>query len=194
MHRLRRLITHAHPAFPSPSSAALPQRRVFHRTVQRHSRSAATMTASDSTLRDFFKSPKYAVVGASTNTEKFGYKVFRWYVTHNLPATPVNPGAKAIEVDGRAYPTVSSLSELAGAEDTSVSVITPPHVTLKTLEEAKQLGIQSVFLQPGTFNDEVLAFARENFRTVLAGDGGWGSEGWCVLVDGERGLKSAGKL
>jgi hypothetical protein len=65
---------------------------------------------------------------------------------------------------------------------------------MKTLEEAKGLGIQSVFLQPGTFDDDVLAFARENFRTVLAGDGGRGSEGWCVLVDGERGLESAGKL
>ncbi|KAK4234914.1 CoA binding domain-containing protein [Achaetomium macrosporum] len=150
------------------------------------------MAASDATLRDFFKSPKYAVVGASTNTDKFGYK--GQYVTHNLPATPVNPRAKAIEVDGREYPTVGSLSELAEPEGTSVSIITPPHVTLKTLEEAKQLGIKSVFLQPGTFNDDVLAFARENFRTVLAGDGGWGSEGWCVLVDGERGLKSAGKL
>jgi predicted CoA-binding protein len=116
------------------------------------------------------------------------------YVTHNLPVTPVNPGAKAIEVDGREYPTVSWLEGLEGTEDTSVSFITPPAVTLKMLEEAKQLGIQSVFLQPGAFNDEVLAFARQNFRTVLAGDGGWGSEGWCVLVDGERGLKLAGKL
>lgn len=121
-------------------------------------------------------------------------KVFKWYVNHDLPVTPINPGAPAIAVDGKDYPTVASLSELQGAEETAVSIITPPAVTLKTLGTAKALGIQSVFLQPGTFNDEVLAFARENFKTVLAGPGGWGSEGWCVLVDGERGLKSAGKL
>ncbi|KAJ4289476.1 hypothetical protein N0V88_006958 [Collariella sp. IMI 366227] len=132
------------------------------------------MSASDAPLRAFFQAPKFAVVGASTNTEKFGFKVFRWYVTHGLDATPINPGAKAIEVNGTSYPTVASLSDLEGPEETSVSLITPPHVTLKALEEAKGLGIQSVFLQPGTFNDDVLAYARENFKTVLAGDGGWG--------------------
>lgn len=32
------------------------------------------MATTDATLRQFFTSPKFAVVGASTNTEKFGYK------------------------------------------------------------------------------------------------------------------------
>ncbi len=75
-----------------------------------------------------------------------------------------------------------------------MSFITPPAVTLKALNEAKGLGVPAVFLQPGTFDDEVLAFARENFKAVVAGEGGRGPEGWCVLVDGERGLKAVGKL
>jgi predicted CoA-binding protein len=120
--------------------------------------------------------------------------VFKWYVTHGLPVTPINPGAQAISVDGTDYPTVGSLSALQGAADTSVSIITPPHVTLKALEEAKGLGIKAVFLQPGTFNDDVMSYAHENFTTVVAGEGGHGSQGWCVLVDGERGLQAAGKL
>lgn len=77
------------------------------------------------------------------------------------------------------------------------------------LEEAKNLGIPAVWLQPGTFDDEVLAFARQGegeaveseadgrgFKAVVAGFGGGtvGGEGWCVLVDGERGLKAVGKL
>jgi len=32
------------------------------------------MAATDATLRMFFQSPNYAVVGASTNTQKFGFK------------------------------------------------------------------------------------------------------------------------
>ena len=115
-------------------------------------------------------------------------------MNHELSVTPINPGAPAIQVDGKDFPTVASISDLEGAEETAVSIITPPAVTRKTLEAAKGLGIQSVFLQPGTLDDDPLAFARENFTTVVAGDGGWGSQGWCVLVDGERGLKSAGKL
>ncbi|KAH6632339.1 CoA binding domain-containing protein [Chaetomium tenue] len=152
------------------------------------------MASTDANLRAFFQASKFAVVGASTNTEKYGYKVFKWYVTHGLSVTPINPGSPAIEVDGKEIPTVGSLSALQDAPETSVSIITPPHVTQKALEEAKGLGIQAVFLQPGTFNDDVLAYARENFTTVLAGEGGAGSQGWCVLVDGERGLQYAGKL
>jgi len=152
------------------------------------------MAATDATLRTFFQSPNYAVVGASTNSQKYGFKVFRWYVEHDLPVTPVNPTAPAIPVNGKDYATVKSLSELEKPAETAVSIITPPAVTLKTLQEAKELGIPSVFLQPGTFDDEVLKFAKDNFEAVVAGDGGWGGEGWCVLVDGERGLKLVGKL
>jgi predicted CoA-binding protein len=171
------------------------------------------MAATDATLRTFFQSPNYAVVGASTNSQKYGFKgtvppltlvtwnlrltcstVFRWYVEHDLPVTPVNPTSPAIPVNGTDYATVKSLSELEKPAETAVSIITPPAVTLKTLQEAKELGVPSVFLQPGTFDDEVLKFAKDNFKAVVAGDGGWGGEGWCVLVDGERGLKSVGKL
>lgn len=33
-----------------------------------------TMAATEATLRKFFQSPQYAVVGASTNTQKYGFK------------------------------------------------------------------------------------------------------------------------
>jgi enoyl reductase-like protein len=77
-----------------------------------------------------------------------------------------------------------------------VSIITPPVVTMELLEEAKKLGIPAVWLQPGTFDADVIKFAREEgaFEAVVAGDGGRGGEGWCVLVDGERALKAAGRL
>lgn len=77
-------------------------------------------------------------------------------------------------------------------------------MTLKVLQEAKSLGIPAVWLQPGTFDDEVIKYAREGegeesgegFKSVVAGFGGGtrGGEGWCVLVDAERGLKELGKL
>lgn len=79
---------------------------------------------------------------------------------------------------------------------------TPPAVTLNVLKEARSLGVPSVWLQPGTFDDEVIEYAREGegadggFKSVVAGFGGGtrGGEGWCVLVDAERGLKELGKL
>ena len=172
------------------------------------------MATTEATLRAFFQSTRYAVVGASSNPQKFGHKgmtpcsslythivgsnhnviVFVWYLNHNLPVTPINPASATIDVGKKQYPAVNALSGLESPKETGVSIITPPHVTLKALGEAKDLGIPSVWLQPGTFDDEVLRYARDNFATVLAGDGGWGSEGWCILVDGERGMRSAGKL
>lgn len=64
---------------------------------------------------------------------------------------------------------------------------------MKVLEEAKKLGIQGVWLQPGSFDDATLAYAMKEFKAAVGGDGGRGGEGWCVLVDGERAAKAAGK-
>lgn len=60
------------------------------------------------------------------------------------------------------------------------------------LQEAHSVGIPAVWLQPGTFDDRVLEYAHQNFEAVVAGDGGSGGEGWCVLVDGDEGLDAAG--
>lgn len=64
---------------------------------------------------------------------------------------------------------------------------------MKVLEEAKKLGIQGVWLQPGSFDDATLAYAMKEFKAAVGGDGGRGGEGWCVLVDGEGVAKAAGK-
>ncbi|KAI0161061.1 NAD(P)-binding protein [Hypoxylon sp. FL1284] len=161
-------------------------------------------------VKTFFNSPQFAVVGASTNPAKFGHKVFSWYHAHSLPVTPINPASASIETRFGTHPTVKSLADLPDPEHTSLSVITPAPVTLNVLREAKRLGIPAVWLQPGTWDDAVMRYARggpgaddaafdggedEGYEgAVVAGDGGAGHGGWCVLVDGERGLKAAGKL
>ncbi|KAK3954478.1 CoA binding domain-containing protein [Pseudoneurospora amorphoporcata] len=124
---------------------------------------------------------------AHTNTSP----VFKWYADRDLVATPINPQGAALTVNGQSYPAIKSLAELESPKETSVSIITAPAITLKTLQEANELGVPAVWLQPGTFDDEVLAYANKNFKTVVAGKGGWGGEGWCVLVDGERSLGAA---
>ncbi|KAM3065470.1 hypothetical protein ACMFMG_011641 [Clarireedia jacksonii] len=155
--------------------------------------------ATEAAARTFFSSPYFAVVGASSDPAKFGHKIFTWYIQHGLPVTPINPSAPAIEARQRypsseltSYPTLPNLSALPHPTETGVSIITPPKVTKKVLEEAKSLGIKSVWLQPGTFDDETLEFALKEFEGGVGGDGG-GHEGWCVLVDGEEAAKSAGR-
>ncbi|KAJ1333200.1 CoA-binding protein [Microdochium nivale] len=159
---------------------------------------------TEATVRSFFSSPRFAVVGASSNPAKFGHKVLAWYTIHNLPVTPINPTSPTISAAGVDHATKPALSALEDPKNTSVSIITPPRVTLDVLKEARRLGVPAVWLQPGTWDDAVLAFVRgpkggdqDVYEgDVVAGDvpGGRGSEGWCVLVDGEAGLKAAGKL
>lgn len=67
-------------------------------------------------------------------------------------------------------------------------------MTKQILEEAKKAGIRRVWLQPGSFDDEGLEFAKREFETGIGGEGGRGGEGWCVLVDGEAGMRAAEKL
>jgi predicted CoA-binding protein len=115
--------------------------------------------------------------------------------------TPVNPSAATIkafppfpDLEIKEYPAIPNLSALPHPTETSVSIITPPKVTAKVLEEAKKLGIKSVWLQPGTFDDEILKKASEDFQAAVGGAGGRGGEGWCVLVDGEAAAKGAGLI
>jgi predicted CoA-binding protein len=122
--------------------------------------------------------------------------VFAWYLTHGLPVTPINPRAAEVSVKSKEYATVTGPSKLGTPAETSLSIITPPAATLKVLKEAKEAGVPAVWLQPGTFDDEVLAYARKEFKAAIAGTEGDalqsnGHDGWCVLVDGEDGLKLA---
>ena len=162
-------------------------------------------------VKRFFSSPRFAVAGASNDSHKFGYKrtspkpgsrcglhtdsvlVLAWYHQHSLPVTPLNPRSPSIQLSpSHSYDTVASPRLLSSPSQTSLSVVTPPAVTLPLLQEAHSVGVPAVWLQPGTFDDAVLNFARSHFEAVVAGDGGRGSEGWCVLVDGEEGLEAAG--
>lgn len=150
--------------------------------------------------RTFFAAKQFAVAGASSNTAKFGYKIFAWYLDHGLTAIPLNPTAPNVAVGSKEYDTVASPSKLADPTNTSLSIVTPPAVTIKLLEEAKQSGIKAVWLQPGTYNDEVLDYAIKEFPGAAIGGhskGTVGGEGWCVLVDGDDAIEAnqkGGKL
>lgn len=51
--------------------------------------------------------------------------------------------------------------------------------------------MRAVWLQPGTYDDEILRFAKDTFPGAAIGGESGQFEGWCVLVDGEEGLRKA---
>ena len=143
----------------------------------------------------FFASPSFAVAGASQSSSKFGYRILAWYHAHSLPVTPINPSRASISLPSKTYQTVPSVVSLSSASSTAVSFLTPPPVTRQVLKEAKEAGVKAVWLQPGSFDEEGMKFATENFESAVGGydEGTVGGEGWCVLVDGEDALSRAGR-
>ncbi|KAJ3189642.1 hypothetical protein HK101_008819 [Irineochytrium annulatum] len=127
----------------------------------------------------FFKSHTFAVVGASADPTKFGNKVLRWYLERSLDVIPVNPKADAIE--GKAC--IKVIKDLPNPKSTSLSLVTPPAVTISVLREAKALGIPAVWLQPGTESAEVHAFAKQDAGSMeVIFD--------CVLVRGDEFMRA----
>ncbi|KAN0128723.1 NAD-P-binding protein [Lactarius tabidus] len=129
----------------------------------------------------FLSSPRFAVVGASKDQSKYGTKVLRWYLARNLPVTPVHP--KESELEG--VSAVLSLTDLPTPAETSVSIITNPKVTLGLLQQAMELKVPSLWLQPGAEDDAVKRFIRANGLEdkVIYG-------GPCILVEGDGVRKS----
>lgn len=126
--------------------------------------------AVDRRIESFLESGPYAVVGASTSREKYGNKVFRAYLQRGEEVYPVNPNAT--EVEGReAYPCVLDLP----VKPRAISVITPPRITERIVENAARAGVHFVWMQPGAESDAAIDRATELGMEVIAG-------GPCFLV------------
>ena len=118
----------------------------------------------------FFKSEAFGVVGASTNRDKYGNKVLRCYLQHSYKVYPVNPRADKIE----GVVSVATLSDLP-PNVKSISVITPPAITEKIVDEAILRGIKSIWMQPGSQSQAAIDKALKHGIQVIA-------DGSCILV------------
>lgn len=121
-------------------------------------------------IETFLAAPAFAVVGASNDREKYGNKVLRAFQMAGRTAFPVHPSEEVIE-GLRAYPDLAALPE--GVE--SVSVITPPQVTEKIVEQAGRLGVKNIWLQPGAESERALEIAHSYGMNVIA-------NGPCILI------------
>lgn len=98
----------------------------------------------------------WAVVGASENHEKFGYRIYKRLKDRGYKVYPINPNYETIEGD-KCYKNLSSLPEKPEVID---MVVAPKH-GMGTIEEAAELGIKNIWLQPGTYNEELLKLIQE---------------------------------
>ena len=121
-------------------------------------------------IQTFFDGDAFAVIGASQDRSKYGNKVLRTYQQNGLTVYPINPRLE--EVEGLAcYPNLASLPEPVHA----VSVITPPSVTERVVQELEAEGVRHVWMQPGAESELAVERAEAFGLNVIAG-------GPCILV------------
>jgi acyl-CoA synthetase (NDP forming) len=97
-----------------------------------------------------------AVIGASSNREKFGNKAFRAFAKRGYTVIPINPTQS--EVEG--YRTYASVLDVPGAIDLA-TVYVPPRIGVRIMEELSKKGIPEVWLNPGADAADVVSRARE---------------------------------
>ena len=104
----------------------------------------------------------FAVVGVSRNPAKYGHQVYKDLKEAGYVVYAVNPNIDEVLGD-RCY---HSLSELPEKPDV-VDIVVPPKVTEKIVEECKELGIERVWMQPGSESVHAINFCEENDIKVV---------------------------
>ncbi len=93
---------------------------------------------------------RIAVVGASANKEKYGYKVLKTLRERGYEVYPLNP--KYEEIEGiKCY---KSVEELPKNVELLVFVL-PPEKGVKILKRAIELGFRNFWFQPGAESKEI---------------------------------------
>jgi uncharacterized protein len=124
----------------------------------------------DQRIEQFLAAPSFAVVGASEDPEKYGHKCYASLINHGYKAYPINPKAKTI-LGNPAFANLAALPEKVQ----SLSVITPPAVTEKVVDDAIAHGIKNIWMQPGAESPAAVAKAESAGLNVISG-------GACLLV------------
>jgi uncharacterized protein len=93
----------------------------------------------------------WAVVGANQDQEKFGNMIYRKLKKRGYQVYAINPMYESVERD-KCYKDLSSLPVIPEVIDMVVS----PKRGKAIIEEAARLGINYIWLQPGTHDSELI--------------------------------------
>ena len=103
-----------------------------------------------------------AVVGASSDHNKFGNKALRAYQAEGHTVIPINPNES--EVEG--LKTYASVLDVPGPIDMA-TVYVQPEIAMRLLDECEQKGIPEVWINPGAETDEMIDTARKRKTKVI---------------------------
>lgn len=111
----------------------------------------------------------YAIVGATQNKEKYGYKVLVDLKNKGYKVIPINPKYQEIS-DLKCYPNLISLDE---RPDVVVLVVGEKNAE-KVVQDCVDLNLNQIWFQPGSEYDKVVLLAKKAGFEIVVGE--------CIMV------------
>jgi uncharacterized protein len=103
-----------------------------------------------------------AVIGASSDRNKFGNKAVRAFLAEGHTVVPINPNEA--EVEG--LKTYASVLDVPDPIDMA-TVYVQPEVATQLLEEFERKKIPEIWINPGAESDELVAEARRRRLNII---------------------------
>ena len=123
----------------------------------------AEMNIDDHLIASFLdKQNIIAVVGVSDSPSKYGNRVFFDLLGAGYKTYAVHPDGGTIGGQKR-YPDLRSLPERPDVVD----IVVPPAVTEQIVKECNELGIDKVWMQPGSESQTAIEYCERNGISVL---------------------------
>ena len=114
-------------------------------------------------INEFLAQKSFAIVGVSTNKNKFGNAVYKELKTKEFNIFPVHLTMEEFQGD-KCYPSISALSGKIDA----VIVVAKPEKAIEVIKEAHKNNIKYIWLQQGAGSKEAIEFAESNGISVIS--------------------------
>jgi len=110
------------------------------------------------------KQKTVAIIGASSNHKKYGYKAMKAYSIIGYKIYPINPNED--EIDGvKVYKSILDVPD----EIDRATMYVPPKAGLKIIEDIAKKGVKELYFNPGSESDELIEKAKElGLNPILA--------------------------
>ena len=108
------------------------------------------------------KNNSIALIGASTNKNKFGYKILIDLVSKDYDVIPVNK--KEVEIEGRkVFKTVQEISDCPSI----INFVVPPSIGFKITKDLVEKGYDNFWYQPGAESAEISEYLDSNKKKYI---------------------------
>jgi len=116
------------------------------------------------------KKIKIALIGASNDNSKFGYKIYKNLLSKGYDVTPINP--KEILIDG-----VRSIknTKLMKSRPDIINFVIPPKVALEETKKLEDNGYNNFWFQPGSESSELINYLETTNSDYLVNE--------CIMVE-----------